>query len=83
MEVVLHESTNAVCDARCDSLNQKKPIGPLANQEKFDEKGLGSRLFVTQQKIPIDIRFENVTFTASCKTKNGKLPSFMGKTGKS
>lgn len=31
---------------------------------------------------PVDIQFENVTFTATYRSQHGNLPSFLGKQGK-
>lgn len=74
MEVVLHESSNNISPDTKNNLNQSKTIVKNHDNEKFAESEKKS---VT----PVDIKFENVTFTASQRTKQGKLPSFLKKPG--
>lgn len=86
MEVVLHESTTSVsCDAaKSNTLNQSKSTTQNGNTEKMQrsENSLVYGHYPSQQRMPIDITFENVSYTAIDRSKQGHLPSFLSKQGK-
>lgn len=76
MEVVLHESsTNVASAVKNNGFSQNKSAGENSNKEKCSPMEILSR-------TAIDIKFENVSFTALQRTKRGILPAFLNKPGK-
>lgn len=79
METVLYESTASVA---CNVKSDCSPQNQTDNYSEKNENSHNSRLNVLQQKMPVDIKFENVTFTASYRAKSGNLPVFLRKKGR-
>lgn len=75
MEVVLHESSKDISCGTKNISNERRKVDPKINDEKYIETENSSLKFV-------EIKFENVTFTAAQPTAQGNLPSFLRKKGK-